>query len=574
MSAPNAPSNITQEPIRPDGEAWEPIDFPRVTSLRLSFKNIIEISNLNNFDSLLTLRLDNNIIDKIANLGHLKQLTWLDLSFNNIREIEGLGELHELLDLSLYHNQIEEIRDRLDGCPKLNILSLGHNNIQDLRQIDYLRQFQNLRCLCMDSNKICLAESYNQHVLAYLPHLKYLDYMLIDRKAVAQAQEGYDLEGITEVREKEQTEQARQKALAEKQAVIEKLKTAFLDCTENLFEEMFSKEVEPDNVLALACYPGLKEDYRDKLSEEIKGLRSRMEEKNDVRLRKVVAFEKAVYAAETESEEEAFQAIRDFKSLKKKVLSQIDREDNDRLRSEVDELIKQLMDQLSGLENHLMANEIQVQESIEEALSDFEAKISDLVKGMLDNSREFFQRLEELEKSFITGLTEGANTEIESFTQASESAMADTDPQKAKYLNNREEMNQALTNFTDAHNSLIQNKDDYMNNQMNSWNRSFFENHRGRQYNRNRQRVMDIRQVIEECRSEIQAASEDGNEYDEGDLGGWENWSSGFRAGASQKCFRDQWEMDDWNPQRDSWIVRGVSSFEHESNYVVIFSTQ
>lgn len=68
-------------------------------------------------------------------------------------------------------------------------------------------------------------------------------------------------------------------------------------------------------------------------------------------------------------------------------------------------------------------------------------------------------------------------------------------------------------------NSLIQNKDDYMNNQMNSWNRSFFENHRARQYNRNRQRVMDIRKVIEECRSEIQAASEDGNEYDEGDLG-------------------------------------------------------
>ena len=36
---------------------------------------------------------------------------------------------------------------------------------------------------------------------------------------------------------------------------------------------------------------------------------------------------------------------------------------------------------------------------------------------------------------------------------------------EAKYLNNREEMNQALTNFTDAHNSLIQNKDDYMTNQ-------------------------------------------------------------------------------------------------------------
>ena len=120
----------------------------------------------------------------------------------------------------------------------------------------------------------------------------------------------------------------------------------------------------------------------------------------------------------------------------------------------------------------------------------------DLVKSMLDNSREFFTRLEDLEKSFLTGLTEGhglerflrfffargawkrvgvlsslldsctgANSEIEAFTQTQESAMADTDPQKAKYLNNREEMNQALTNFTDAHNSLITNKDDYMTNQ-------------------------------------------------------------------------------------------------------------
>lgn len=34
--------------------------------------------------------------------------------------------------------------------------------------------------------------------------------------------------------------------------------------------------------------------------------------------------------------------------------SQIDREDNDRLRSEVDELVKQLIDQLTGLENHLL----------------------------------------------------------------------------------------------------------------------------------------------------------------------------------------------------------------------------
>jgi len=507
-----------EEPVRPDGEPWEAIDFPQVTSLRLSFKNIIEISNLNNFDMLTTLRLDNNIIDKIANLGHLKQLTWLDLSFNNIREIEGLDELSNLLDLSLYHNQIEEIRDRLNGCPNLNILSLGHNNIHELKQIDYLREFHNLRCVCLDGNKVCSHDSYNQHVLAYLPGLKYLDYMLIDKKAANVAQEGYNLEELTEVKDNEQAEAAKKKFQADKQAIIEKLKTSFLDCTEDLFEEMFSKEVEPENVQVLQCYQALKEDYRDKLSEEIKSTRARMEEKNEVRLKKVAAFEKAVFASEKESEEEAFQAIRDFKSMKKKVLAQIERDDG--VRAEIDEMIKQLLDQLGGLENFLMANEVSVQESLEEASSAFEAEISDLVKGMSDNGADFFRKLEDFEKGFFQGITDGASQEIEAFASTSETALGDTDPNKARFLGSRDEMNQALANFTEAHTTLIQTKDDYMQNQMSTWSKSFFENHRLRQYNRNRQRVMDIRKVIEECRAEIQAASEEGNEYDEGDGAG------------------------------------------------------
>ena len=32
------------------------------------------------------------------------------------------------------------------------------------KQIDYLRQFANLRCLCMEGNKVCNHDSYNQHV--------------------------------------------------------------------------------------------------------------------------------------------------------------------------------------------------------------------------------------------------------------------------------------------------------------------------------------------------------------------------------------------------------------------------
>lgn len=504
--------NGVEEPPFPknrDGEAWEPIEFPAVTSLRLSFLNVIEISNLNNFDNLATLRLDNNIIDKITNLYALQNLTWLDLSFNNIREIENLENLSNLTDLSLYNNQIEEIKG-LDGCPNLNILSLGRNNIKDLKQIDYLRKFQNLRTVCLEGNQICNNDSYSQHVLAYLTNLKYLDYMLIDRRAVAQAQEGYQLDELTELREREAQEKANLNAQKEKRALLEKLKQSFLDCTEDLFEELFSKEVEPEHVTVLGCYGPLKEDYRDKLADETKSLKQGMEEKNEGRLKKANAFEKAVHAAEKESEDEAFTMVRRFRSLKKQVISSLDQQVG---RETLEEMLAELGKQLGELQNHLMSNEIQLQESIEEAISEFDSKVSEIVKAMLEKGDIFFRKIEDYEKSFYQSLTEGATAELDSFAQNSESALVDTDPNKAKFLANREEMHQKCTEFSEAHMVLLQIKEDNMTNAMNNWLKSFVEKHTERQYHRNRNRIMDIKKVIDECEADIEAAKE--TEYDD-----------------------------------------------------------
>jgi len=509
------------EPKKPDEELWDPIEFPQVTSLRLSFLNIIEIANLNNFDSLTTLRLDNNIIDKIANLNHLRNLNWLDLSFNNIREIEGLGGLTKLLDLSLYHNQIEEIKG-LDDCKSLNILSLGHNNIKDLKQIDYLRKFQNLRCLCLADNKVCQNDSYTQHVYAYLSHLKYLDYMLIDRKAIAQAQEGYNLDELGETKEHEMAEANRLKQLKDKEETLARLKEGFLDATEDLFEELFkpmvgenSTGVEPEHVTALACYPQLKDDYKDQVTDQVKLLRGGMEEKNESRSKKTAAFEKAVAAAEKESEQEAFDQVKHFRADMKKVLKELEREDN--FRTEADTLRPALENQLSDLENLLMANEIQLQESIEEATSDFDSKINEIIKAMGEKAAEFFQRLTEIEKKFYADLVAGAKDELETAAANSDIAqLTEDETGKKKYLSNAEEMNTAIQNFAENHNTIIQNKEDQMGGQMTSWQNSFFNKHRERQYHRNRQRIIDIKKVIDECRAEISAAAEAGDEdYDD-----------------------------------------------------------
>ena len=77
-----------------------------LSHLSLSYKNIIEIDNLQAMDRLKKLQLDNNIICRIQGLDHLVNLEWLDLSFNLIEKIEGLDKLTRLTDLSLFSNNI------------------------------------------------------------------------------------------------------------------------------------------------------------------------------------------------------------------------------------------------------------------------------------------------------------------------------------------------------------------------------------------------------------------------------------------------------------------------------------
>merc|ERR1719316_413214 len=108
---------------------------------------------------------------------------------------------------------------------------------------------------------------------------------------------------------------------------------------------------------------------------------------------------------------------------------------------------------------------------------------------------------------------EGANSEMETFAQQNQD-LTEHDQKKAKYLGQRDEMHTQCNLFFENHTSMIQTKDDYMQGQMNTWKKTFFEKQYEFQYHRNRQRIMDIKKVVEECREEIQNAV-DTADYDE-----------------------------------------------------------
>jgi len=150
--------------------------------------------------------------------------------------------------------------------------------------------------------------------------------------------------------------------------------------------------------------------------------------------------------------------VRQFRSLKKQVLATLDQQEGPSTKIEM--MLSELLVQLGSLENHLMANEVQLQESIEEAIAEFESKVSEIVKAMLEKGDIFFRKIEDYEKNFYQSLTEGATAELDSFAQNQEIALGDNDMgNKAKFLGNREEMHQQCTNFNEAHMSLIQNKE-------------------------------------------------------------------------------------------------------------------
>ena len=112
-------------------------------------------------------------------LNQLIPVLATDLSFNCIDRISGLSSLRKLQDLSLFNNDIVNI-EGLVALESLQCLSLGNNKLAVLDEILELRQLPQLYVLSLSGNPMCNNRtSYRSFTLAFLPHLKYLDYDLV-----------------------------------------------------------------------------------------------------------------------------------------------------------------------------------------------------------------------------------------------------------------------------------------------------------------------------------------------------------------------------------------------------------
>ncbi|NXF31682.1 DRC3 protein, partial [Nyctibius bracteatus] len=370
----------------------EGINSKDVMELQLSFRNILQIDNLWQYENLTKLQLDNNVIEKIEALESLVHLVWLDLSFNNIEVIEGLDTLVKLQDLSLYNNRISKI-EHMDTLQELQIFSIGRNNLTALEDVIYLRRFKNLRTLNLTGNPLCHDEQYVLFVVAHLPDLIYLDFKLVSDTTVS-----ISAFPACEMEQQPLTDHSLRwcasNILAFRAGSLQKLglqkhATAFVEYLNGsfLFDNMYADDTEAAQLANLPGVGTLLQAYPSWFISVCETLFNYGLKEHENREAEVSDFYKSLHKALAANQQEGRKIILDFENRNKKRLDEIHNASSydiaESKRAECKEDILQLSEALMTLET-LIADQL------EELIKEFKRNVADIASAFIGNVRGIY----------------------------------------------------------------------------------------------------------------------------------------------------------------------------------------
>mgnify|MGYP000078779447 FL=1 len=479
--------------------------FSQIVELRLSYQNILKISNLTGLSGLKKLCLDNNIISRIEGLDSedakgLESLEWLDLSFNRIKVIEGLESLVNLTDLSLFSNQIQEVSPpSLDANTKLNVLSLGDNQISSFEPtISYLRGFKHLQVLKLEGNPLTSEMTYKNYVIAYISQLKYLDYVQIDPQDMAKAKEEYRNELLSKDAQAQSEEDPEKKASEEKR--IAELSEAYLEKTHNVLEKLSENNEEEEANLALLTdqeemYREFAEKFKDKTAAfqtKIIGLNTEM---NGL----IEKFEKSVTKAERDCEEESIKLISAYEKEEKYCFKNFEENEED---ENSEEAVKQLLSKADVLESQLIEKEMALSERLNDAINRFEKKLKTVVEQIKEEAKDFQETVNADIADYFTDLDNKMKEEIQAFS--SENAdMENYTPQQREVFQQKEPLTNAITTLQEEYKSAVFKIEEKVSKNYESKMEKFIEQFKEDQHDRNRNHIIEIVEIASSKRQAV-----------------------------------------------------------------------
>lgn len=477
----------------------EGIDFADVTTLRLDFKNILKVDNLWCFTNLVKLQLDNNIIERIEGLDMLTQLIWLDLSFNNIEVIEGLDQLTKLEDLTLYNNRIQRL-ENMDGLNELHVFSVGNNDISELDNLTYLRRFKKLQTLNLAGNPVCGDDDYKPFITAHLPALEYLDYRLVDKASKQAAYEKYEI-SVQEIQhdEKQAERKAEEDAVKDKEFQLHK--EAFVESLNGpyLFEALYAEDAEGQK---LNLIPGVDEmllGYKESFVGVCQEIFEYGLEKHQERMREKGTFFKCIEEAKNDNKESAATAINEFTEYKKKLWVELNTISDQKI---VEMKINEYNESTTDLWDSLMGLEMQLVDQLEDVIKDFERNMADMVSTFIENVQGWMAKCRDFENQHHEKLLEMANITLEKVVK---NEMDDDIPDDLRELFvDKDTVVNAVSSSHDVHLLKIDNREDDLTTRVNQWLSSVIEGiHEAEEVTRNRARVIEINNLIDHLREEI-----------------------------------------------------------------------
>ena len=146
---------------------------PFLECLLVGHNLVKKIEGLSTLSFLQVLDLSDNDINIIEGLDNLP-IRELNLSGNNLLTLHGLDQLHELSYLNVSRNKVTCLAP-LKKCMKLSFLDAHDNNLNIIRQVEYLKDLEWLRSIILLGNPAFYIPFYRYCVIHILPLINFLD---------------------------------------------------------------------------------------------------------------------------------------------------------------------------------------------------------------------------------------------------------------------------------------------------------------------------------------------------------------------------------------------------------------
>lgn len=164
-------------------------------SIKIIFLNINKLKSLvylDQFSELEELYLQNNKLKLLPNFC-MKKLKKLDISNNNLLSLKGISNLKQLVNFNCENNSINSLNlSELLELEELLEFNISGNNIYNLKECISLKNMKKIFNLDLTGNEVCNTNDFRITLINYLPRIKILNRIPIDKNELVSAKEFFE----------------------------------------------------------------------------------------------------------------------------------------------------------------------------------------------------------------------------------------------------------------------------------------------------------------------------------------------------------------------------------------------